>query len=126
MCACAACPPASRTADGLLLLEPAEPLFATIIRPSSVLIGADDVRYNGALPNVSLLGPFTYVEQRVKHNITWTNDGEDIQFLYNRTFVYYDTPCPPNTPTESQAGCLVVVGCRHAGRFCAATLRTRS
>ncbi len=39
-----------------------------------------DIAHHGAKPRVDLVGPFSYVERRVKHNIRWNAD---------ETIVYY-------------------------------------
>ena len=47
----------------------------------------------GARPNVSLVGPFTYVQRAVKHHIRWSDNGTVVWFRYNRTFHLRDEPC---------------------------------
>lgn len=54
----------------------------------------DDVT-QGAKPNVTLVGPFNYLETRIKHNWSWNGDKTRVQYFYNRTFTRIETPCPP-------------------------------
>lgn len=54
----------------------------------------EEAMNEGAKPNVSIVGPFNYLETRVKHDIAWSEDKTTVRFLYNRTFTIVETPCP--------------------------------
>eukprot|EP00049_Salpingoeca_infusionum_P011165 m.192416 g.192416 ORF g.192416 m.192416 type:complete len:548 (-) comp14854_c1_seq1:4308-5951(-) len=49
----------------------------------------------GAKPNVSIVGPFNYNEVRIKHEVQWFDDENQVRFHYNRTFFPVTTKCPP-------------------------------
>lgn len=64
------------------------------------------VRQWGAIPAVTVVGPFTYREHAQKFNITWNEDRTKISYLLNRTFTFVDTPCPSGSSfswTDSDA-----------------------
>jgi len=52
-----------------------------------------DVTYNGSLPNVELVGPFTYEEKRIKSGIEWVQNGDAINYTYTRMFYPIDVNC---------------------------------
>ena len=56
---------------------------------------ADRVRDMRAVPILRLVGPFTFIEQREKTNISWNCDRTRISYNINRSFTFYDVPCPP-------------------------------
>ena len=63
----------------------------------------------GALPNVELVGPFTYQQYTVKWNVSWSDDLNEVSYLYNRT--YGNTGIPPcpgayNTQARLHTSCM--------------------
>eukprot|EP00039_Didymoeca_costata_P033082 m.40628 g.40628 ORF g.40628 m.40628 type:complete len:615 (+) comp9688_c0_seq1:225-2069(+) len=53
-----------------------------------------EVMGSGALPKLELIGPWTYTEKILKHDILFSEDRDVVYYKYNRTFHYYDKPCP--------------------------------
>ena len=75
-------------------------------QPGSQL--SDDVAVNGQAPNVTLIGPFTYIEKRIKTNITFYNDDTEIDYVYTRIFYPIDVICTPEQYlTQVCMGCEV-------------------
>jgi len=52
---------------------------------------------DGATPELELVGPWTYTERRLKHSFTYNEDKSLVYYKENKTFYYYDVPCPPGT-----------------------------
>jgi hypothetical protein len=44
-------------------------------------------------PHLELVGPFNYLETRLKHNVSWSEDKTIINFMYNRTFNILPNRC---------------------------------
>ena len=49
----------------------------------------------GAKPYVEVVGPFNYLETRIKHNPKWSPDNTRLTYTYTRIFQLLSTRCPP-------------------------------
>ena len=47
---------------------------------------------DAALPNVELVGPFTYIMQETKWDIFWNDNQSLVSFRYNKTYADYSIP----------------------------------
>ena len=55
----------------------------------------------GGYPNVTLVGPFTYNDTRIKSNITWSDDGTIVYFTYDEFYTFIDAPCNGSVGTTN-------------------------
>merc|ERR1711935_840292 len=47
----------------------------------------------GAPPDLQLVGPWTYLEDRQKFDFEYVDDGEILKYKVNKTYAYVDNPC---------------------------------
>ncbi|GMR32883.1 hypothetical protein PMAYCL1PPCAC_03078, partial [Pristionchus mayeri] len=55
----------------------------------------DEMIYEGAMPRVQEVGPYTYLGQELKENLTWSSDGNEVSYR-NRRFWHFNSSmsCP--------------------------------
>mmetsp|Transcript_21130 Transcript_21130/g.62936 ORF Transcript_21130/g.62936 Transcript_21130/m.62936 type:complete len:597 (-) Transcript_21130:1730-3520(-) len=64
----------------------------------------------GAKPNLKLVGPFTFVEKRVKHSFVYSDDSSIVWYKENASYVPVDTICPDGTdPTNFSVTCTMPI-----------------
>jgi hypothetical protein len=61
-----------------------------------------NVREKGERPQIQAVGPFSYRERRVKWNVEFVDGNTALNYVYNRTFHYIDTPCNTSEPLDNQ------------------------
>jgi len=72
------------------------------------LTNADDV-LQGAVPDLQQVGPYSYIEQNVRTNVSWTDNGNILHYL-NWEFYQYDpnTSAPGVDPINDRITTLVL------------------